>query len=87
MITTQYRPRGVCSQLYEIDMEDGVIKDIRIVGGCNGNLKGIASLIRGRKAQEVIPLLRGTTCGPRATSCPDQISYALEDALRRERAQ
>ena len=63
-----------------------VIKDIEIYGGCNGNLSGIKRLIVGRKAEEVISLLRGTTCGPRPTSCPDQISLALEKALEMEKA-
>lgn len=81
IMTKTYYPKGVCSQKYEIDLEDGIIKDIRITGGCNGNLKGIAALIRGRRADEVIPLIRGTKCGMRPTSCPDQIARALEEAL------
>lgn len=81
---TTYYPKGVCSKQYDIELEDGVIKDIVITGGCNGNLKGIAALLRGRKAEEIIPIIRGTTCGPRPTSCPDQISYALEAALKEE---
>lgn len=84
-MTMTYTPRGVCSRRYEITLEDGVIKNIKIEGGCNGNLSGIAKLITGRKAEEVIPLIRGTTCGPRPTSCPDQISLALEEALRLEK--
>ena len=82
---TTFIPQGVCSRQYDIELEDGVIKDITIVGGCNGNLKGIRSLILNRKAEEIIPLIRGTTCGFKPTSCPDQISYALERALEAER--
>lgn len=83
---TTYYPKGVCSKQYDIEIEDGVIKDIAITGGCNGNLKGVAALLRGRKAEEIIPVIRGTTCGVRPTSCPDQISYALEEALKEEQA-
>ena len=80
---TTFYPSGVCSRQYDIDIEDGIIKDIRILGGCNGNLQGISALIKGKKAEEVIPLIRGINCGGRGTSCPDQISYALEEALNR----
>lgn len=86
-MTTTYIPRGVCSRRYDITLEDGVIRDIVIQGGCNGNLSGIRKLLIGRKAEEIIPILRGTTCGPRPTSCPDQISLALEEALRLEKAE
>lgn len=85
-MTMTYTPRGVCSRRYDITLEDGVIKDIVIFGGCSGNLAGIRKLITGRRAEEVIALLRGTTCGPRPTSCPDQISLALEEALAMENA-
>lgn len=85
-MTMTYIPRGVCSRRYEITLEDGVIKDIAIEGGCNGNLAGIRKLIKDRRAEEIIPLLRGTVCGQRPTSCPDQISLALEKALEMEKA-
>ena len=68
---TTFYPSGVCSRQYDIDIEDGIIKDIRILGGCNGNLQGISALIKGKKAEEVIPLIRGINCGGRGTSCPD----------------
>jgi len=77
-------PRGVCSRKYTVTLNDGVIENIVIEGGCDGNLKGISALLRGRKAEEVIPLMRGVRCGMKATSCPDQISYALEEALKEE---
>ncbi len=85
-MTTVYYPKGVCSQKYDIEIEDGVIKDIKILGGCNGNLKGIRALIIGQKAEDVIPRIRGIKCGLKSTSCPDQISYALEAALKEENA-
>ncbi len=88
MITkTTFIPKGVCSKKYEIELEDGVIRDIQITGGCNGNLKAIRNLILNRPAEEIIPFLRGITCGPRPTSCGDQISYALEEALDKEKEQ
>ena len=85
-MTKTYYPSGVCSRAYQIELEDGVIKSIAIEGGCNGNLKGIAALITGRRADEIIPLIKGTRCGFRSTSCPDQIALALEEALAEEQA-
>ena len=77
-------PHGVCSRRYDIILEDGVIRDITVQGGCNGNLKGICALLRGKRAEEVIPVLKGTQCGLRGTSCPDQIAIALQEALDEE---
>ena len=65
----------------EVDLEDGVIKDVRVLGGCNGNLKGISRLLKGMKAEDAIARMEGTTCGPRPTSCPDQIAQNLKRAL------
>lgn len=84
-MTYTYKPSGVCSRLYEIELShDGVIDDIIITGGCDGNLKGLTKLLKGRKAEDVIELLEGTVCGTRATSCPDQIAQALKEALSYE---
>jgi uncharacterized protein (TIGR03905 family) len=86
-MTYHYKTRGTCSTMIDFDLdENGVIKDVAFTGGCNGNLKGISSLVRGRKADEVIGLLRGTTCGMKQTSCPDQLAQALETALRSQNA-
>lgn len=82
-----YYPKGVCSKQYDIEIEDGIIKELKVTGGCNGNLKGISALLKDRKAEEIIPIIRGTTCGVRPTSCPDQISYALEEAIKAEQAE
>ena len=79
METIHYRPRGVCSQAMEIDVEDGVVLAFRSTGGCNGNLKGIGQLVRGMKIEDVIQRLEGTTCGFKSTSCPDQIARALKE--------
>ncbi|MGI6071574.1 MAG: TIGR03905 family TSCPD domain-containing protein [Lachnospiraceae bacterium] len=78
---TTFYPTGVCSRRFDIEIENGIIKDIAIKGGCSGNLKGIAALIKNKPVQEIIPLLRGIKCGYKNTSCPDQISLALEEAL------
>ena len=76
--TYQYRPQGVCSQLMEITVNDGILEDLQVLGGCSGNLQGIASLIRGMKVEEVIQRLDGIRCGNKSTSCPDQLAKALK---------
>ncbi len=73
-----YRPSGVCSTEMIFDIEDGVVKDLEVIGGCNGNLKGISSLIKDMKVEDVITKLSGIKCGFKNTSCPDQISKALK---------
>lgn len=77
----QYTTRGTCSRFINFDLEDGKVKNVEFIGGCNGNLKGIGSLVEGMSAEEVIKRLRGTTCGMKNTSCPDQLAKALEEAL------
>lgn len=74
--------QGTCSVLTRVDLaEDHTIRKVEVMGGCNGNLKGISQLLVGMKAEDAIQRMKGTTCGPRPTSCPDQISRALEKAL------
>lgn len=77
----QFRPQGVCSQLMTVEMEDGVIVRMEVLGGCSGNLQGISQLVKGRKAEEVVGLLRGIHCGAKDTSCPDQLACGLEKIL------
>ena len=77
-MTYRYRPRGVCSRELVFEIEDGKVQSFYAVGGCNGNLQGISHLIQGMPVQEVIERLEGIQCGPRTTSCPDQISKALK---------
>ena len=74
----EYTPSGVCSRRFLFELEDGKIVSLQVEGGCNGNLKGIASLIKGREITEVIGLLEGIECGFKPTSCPDQIARALK---------
>lgn len=76
-----YRTSRVCSQMIEFDLEDGKVSNIVFLGGCNGNLKAIAKLLEGAEASFAIERLRGNRCGPRDTSCADQLAHALEKAL------
>lgn len=74
----RYKPQGVCSSEFIINIENGVIVDLKVIGGCNGNLQGISSLVKGMKVEDVISKLKGINCGYKGTSCPDQIAKALE---------
>lgn len=80
-----YKTRGTCSRSIQFDVVDGVVRDVRFEGGCNGNLKGIGRLVEGMPAQRVVELLEGTSCGPRPTSCPDQLAQALKLALENQK--
>ena len=82
-MTITYRPKGVCSRLMQVEVEDGIIRKVEVKGGCSGNLQGIASLVRGMKVEDVIQRLDGIRCGRKATSCPDQLAQALK-ALPKE---
>jgi len=75
----EYKTKGTCSQRIFFDIENGVVKNVQFVGGCNGNLKGIAALVEGMSADEVIRRVEGIRCGMKATSCPDQLAKALKE--------
>ena len=77
-----YYPKGVCSKQidYELD-EEGKIHNLKFTGGCNGNLKAIGRLLEGQDAKQAADTLRGNLCGVRGTSCADQLSRALDEAL------
>ncbi len=79
-----YRTEGTCSQAIEIETEDGKIKDVQFFGGCNGNLQGICSLVKGMPVTEVISRLKDIHCGSKGTSCPDQLSRALAMIAEKE---
>lgn len=79
-----YRTEGTCCQAFDIEVEDGKVKNLEFYGGCNGNLQGICSLIRGMKIEDVIDRLEGIRCGSKATSCPDQLSKALRLIQKRK---
>lgn len=76
----EYKTKGTCSQRIFFEIEDGKVKNVQFVGGCNGNLKGIASLVEGMDAEDVIARIEGIRCGMKATSCPDQLAKALKAA-------
>ena len=78
----EYKTKGTCSQRIYFDVENGKVKNVQFVGGCNGNLKGIAALVEGMDVDEVISRLEGTTCGAKNTSCPDQLACALKEAKK-----
>lgn len=77
----EYTPKGVCSRKMTIEVEEGKIVSARVIGGCNGNLQGICSLLRGMTVEHAISRMEGLRCGPKSTSCPDQLAQALKQAL------
>lgn len=74
-----YRPKGVCSQLMDVEVENGKIVSVDIKGGCSGNLQGISRLVQGMDVNEAISKLEGIRCGFKNTSCPDQLAKALKE--------
>lgn len=76
-----YYPKGVCSRQIELEIEDGLITKLSVIGGCNGNLQGISRLLLNRPAKEAADILAGTRCGAKPTSCPDQIAKAIRQCL------
>lgn len=80
-MTIEYTPRGVCSRAMKVTVEDGIVQDVEVVGGCNGNLKGIMSLVKGMKAEDVVARLEGIHCKEKTTSCPDQLAKAIRQAM------
>jgi uncharacterized protein (TIGR03905 family) len=77
-----YKTRGVCSQYINFELKNGVVTNVQFLGGCNGNLKGIAALVEGQKAEDIIARVEGIKCGKKDTSCPDQLALALKEALQ-----
>ena len=76
--TKTFQTSGVCSRYITVTVEDGIVKNVQFMGGCSGNTQGVSALIRGMKVDDAIGRLRGIDCGGRGTSCPDQLSLALE---------
>ena len=74
-----YTPKGICAVGIDFEVEDGKVKDVKFTGGCDGNHKGLNALIKGMDVNEAIERLSGITCGPRPTSCPDQLAQALKE--------
>ncbi|MDD6826867.1 MAG: TIGR03905 family TSCPD domain-containing protein [Oscillospiraceae bacterium] len=77
-MTVNYTPKGVCSRNIAFDLEDGIIRNVKFTGGCNGNLQGIGKLVEGMKADEVISRLENINCNGKGTSCPDQLAKAIK---------
>lgn len=75
-----YKTKGTCSQMINFEVVDGKVTNVQFLGGCNGNLKGIAALVEGMPVDEVISRVEGIKCGMKATSCPDQLAKALKEA-------
>ncbi|MCQ2281707.1 MAG: TIGR03905 family TSCPD domain-containing protein [Bacteroidales bacterium] len=80
----QYQTEGTCSAMIEFDLDNNIIHNVNFLGGCNGNLQGISKLVEGLPAEQVISRLEGIRCGWKDTSCPDQLTRALKQALARQ---
>lgn len=74
----QYQTQGTCSKLIVLDVEDGILKNVQFIGGCNGNLQGISKLVAGMKVDDIIAKIENISCNGRPTSCPDQLAQALK---------
>ena len=82
-----YKTKGTCSGQIDVELDGDIIKSVKFYGGCNGNLQGISRLVTGMKAEDAIARMQGIHCGGKPTSCPDQLSIALTEALEKEKQQ
>lgn len=80
-MTYHYKPHGVCSREIIIETNGDIIQNMQFIGGCEGNLKGICALCKGKKMSEIAQTLEGINCGGKGTSCPDQLSKALKQIM------
>ena len=80
----RYKTKGVCSQYIDVELDGKIIKNVEFHCGCNGNLKAISKIIKGKNIDEIIELWEGNTCGGRPTSCADQLTIALKEAYEAE---
>ena len=78
----EYKTKGTCSQRIIFEVEDNKLKNVKFLGGCNGNLQGIGALVEGMDVDEVINRIEGIHCGMKPTSCPDQLANALKEAIK-----
>lgn len=78
----KYVTKGVCSREINFEVIDGKVRNVQYVGGCHGNTQGVAALVEGMAVEEAIKRLKGIKCGPKSTSCPDQLAIALEQYLQ-----
>ena len=79
-----YKTSGTCSREILFEVENGKVKNVQFIGGCNGNLKGIGALVEGMDIDDVIARVEGIHCGMKSTSCPDQLAQALRKAQEAE---
>ena len=84
-MTYTYKTRGTCSSQITFDLNGDIVTNVKFYGGCNGNLKGIASLVEGMKVQDISDRLSGLTCGFKSTSCPDQLAKAIVEAYNSQK--
>jgi len=75
----RYKTTGTCSSAIDFEVEDGIVKEVKFIGGCSGNTQGVAALVKGMTVDEVISRLEGIKCGFKSTSCPDQLAKALKE--------
>lgn len=80
-MTINFTPRGVCSRQIMIEVADGIIENVKFMGGCSGNTQGVAALVKGMSVEDAISRLEGINCNGKGTSCPDQLAKALKEAL------
>ncbi|MDU5106224.1 MAG: TIGR03905 family TSCPD domain-containing protein [Clostridium sp.] len=78
-----YKTKGVCSTEIHLEIQDNIIKDVKFIRGCQGNLIGISALVKNMNISDVIEKLKGIECGNKSSSCPDQLSKALEEYLKK----
>ena len=83
----QYRPRGVCPMQIAFDLEGNVVRNVQFTGGCNGNLKAISRVVDGMTVEQMESILLGNTCGPKPTSCADQLCKGVRMAYDQQQAQ
>ena len=80
---TTYNTHGTCAKEINFDLNEGIVKNVKFIGGCQGNLQAISTLLEGMPADEVIKKLKGITCGEKSTSCTDQLAIALQEQMKK----
>ena len=85
-MTYSYKTKGTCSTQIDLELDGNIVHNVKFTGGCNGNLKAISKLVEGQPVQQIVDLLAGNTCGPRPTSCADQMTLALKEAVAKANA-
>lgn len=86
-MTYEYKTKGTCSSRITFDLDGDIVRNVKFTGGCNGNLKGISSIVDGMKVEDIEKKLGGITCGFKNTSCPDQLAKAVSEAYAREKSE